>query len=91
MPLEALARTLQAAQATANLLRLSMDGQANQQLIEIVDGLGVLLTDLSARQAEVVGTLLSRIVSAQERGDPIGVADLLEFELLPALRAPVAG
>ncbi len=82
---ETLAETCRATRSTANLFRLGMQGRANATLIDLVDGLTELLADAPVEQAGPVGALLSEVVAAQERGDVLRVADLLEFELLPYL------
>ena len=67
-----------AARAAATSFRLGMEAQANRALVSLVDALG---TNPPVRLEGAVSELLA----AQVRGDVIGLADLLEFELLPAL------
>jgi len=86
MLLESLDRSCRAAQSAADLLRLSMDASAGQALVDIVDGMTELLRDLQADLAEPIGSVLAELVFAQERGDNLRVADLVEFALLPRLR-----
>ena len=63
--------------------RLGMDAQGSDALTRVVDGLlgGAVGEDVLRSAARVFGELLQ----AQERGDMIGLADRLEFELLPLL------
>ena len=70
--------------AVAASLRLGMDAQGHEGFVGLVDWLardpaaGALLPRLEP--------LLGEIVRAQERGDTLGLADLLEFRLQPLLR-----
>jgi len=82
---ETLERTQSAARSTANLFRLGMEGAANDMLVTLIDGLTELLRDVAPERADEIGHLLSDAVRAQERGDVLRVADLVEFELLPRL------
>ena len=75
--------TCDALLATSHLFRLGMLAQANDSLVTIVDGLSELFSDASFACASEIGPLLHEVVQAQERGDVIRLADLLEFELLP--------
>ena len=72
----------------ASSFRLGMDGQANEALARFVDELETWARTPSflTRTNDVLG-LLPRIVAAQERGDTLQVADLLEHELAPRLAA----
>lgn len=84
MPREACARALLAAAAS---WRLGMDGQAGAALAAFAD----LVAPLLAADRALAAALdpgLAALVAAQERGDPIGAADLVEHELLPRLLAP---
>ncbi len=70
--------------AAAAAHRLGMLGQGGAELAGLVDELVRLL----ARRPEcapALAPLLAASVAAQERGDPIGLADLLEHELAPLL------
>jgi hypothetical protein len=61
-----------------------MAAQGGEVFARLVDELGAHLAARPALAAELA-PLLAQIRSAQERGDPIGIADRLEFELAPAL------
>ena len=70
-------------QAVAASLRLGMDAQGNAAFVELVDW---LVSQPSAGDwLPALEPVLGQIVSAQERGDTLRVADLLEFELQPRL------
>jgi hypothetical protein len=73
------------ARAAAASQRLGMPGQGGELLARLVDALG---RHLAARpeRARALAPLLAEIVAAQERGDPLGLADRLEHELAPRLR-----
>ena len=79
--LDPLARSARAAAAS---FRLGMEAQASEALARLVDGLLALLAEQPAL-ASALDPLVGAIVAAQERGDPVGLADRLEHELLPAL------
>ena len=83
---ETLDQTCRAAQRTANLLRLAMEGPANEALVTFVDGMTELLANAPLELADPIGSVLVEDVSAQGRGDVLRVADLVEFELRPLLR-----
>lgn len=78
---------LAALRATASSLRLGMEAQGNAAFVQLVDWLcaggGALARPLEP--------LLAEIVSAQERGDTLRVADLLEHELRPRLQGAPEG
>lgn len=74
------------ARAAAGAHRLGMLAQGGAELVRFVDG----LTGHLARRPELARALapcLASVLAAQERGDPIGLADALEHELAPRLRA----
>ena len=82
--LAALARSVAAA------YRLGMLGQGGEALVRFVDELTAHLDRERTRAtalAPQLAPLLEAIVAAQERGDPIGLADRIEHELVPALLA----
>jgi len=66
--------------------RLGAEAKANEHLVTFLDEIGKAATHPSVAQALVAAApTLQQILDAQDRGDGIGVADLLEFELLPRL------
>ena len=75
---------LEALDAAARSLRLAMEAQAGEALAALVDRLAPLLAADGAL-AKSLDPLLARLVAAQERRDPIGIADVLEHELRPLL------
>ncbi|MEQ1892879.1 MAG: hypothetical protein ABL998_10080 [Planctomycetota bacterium] len=76
MPPELLAR----ARAAAHAYRLGMNGQASAELAVVLDGLIAGLTRFPAELARLQ-PLLGELSSAQQRGDWLALADVLEFEL----------
>ena len=84
---EALEQTRAALVAASNLFRLGMEGAANDALVKIIDGLAQLLADPRCPGAPAIDGVLAEVLSAQERGDVLRIADLLEFELLPRVAA----
>jgi hypothetical protein len=87
MPCE---RLVGLARAAAASNRLGMTGQGGVELARLVDE---LLVHLGRRPelAAALAPLLAQVVAAQERGDPIGLADRLEHELVVLLRAHEEG
>ena len=83
---ETLDRTCQASVSAANLLRLGMNAHASELIVSIVDGVIELLRDAPPEIADPIGQILAETVAAQERGDLLREADLLEFELAPCLQ-----
>jgi len=79
MPSEGAARI----QAVAASLRLGMDAQGNEAFVGLVDWL--VSQPSAGAWLPALEPVLGRIVAAQERGDTLRVADLLEFELQPRL------
>ena len=75
--------TLDALDAAARSQRLAMEAQAGEALAALVDRLAPLLADTGV--ARGLEPLIARLVAAQERRDPIGIADVLEHELRPLL------
>lgn len=73
--------------SAADSFRLGMDAQGHDAFVRFVDTLEEVLTEFqSSRLAPEIAGMLPAIVSRQERGDMVGVADLLEHGLAPALR-----
>jgi len=73
--------------AVAASLRLGMDAQGNAAFVGLVDW---LVADASSEPAAAarlpqLEPVLAEIVAAQERGDTLRVADVLEFVLQPRL------
>ena len=64
--------------------RLGMPGQGGVELARLVDELSLYLAR-RPEQAAALAPLLGEVVAAQERGDPIGLADVLEHELAERL------
>lgn len=75
---------VQRARAAAAAQRLGMAAQGGEELARLVDELLPYLTERPALAREL-SALLAEILAAQERGDPIALADGLEHELVPAL------
>lgn len=82
------ANPIQKAQEAAQALRLGMEGQASAALTLCIDA---LLSRLQNQTLQVTQgnflQVLEQIIAAQQRNDPIYLADLLEYELVPILRA----
>ena len=72
------------ARAAARAYRLGMNGRASTLFVRWIDGIGAQLAACPTRAAALAPALAAAL-AAQERGDPIGLADQLEFELAPAL------
>lgn len=72
---------LAALRATATSLRLGMEAQGNEAFVHLVDW----LCACDGRLTSSLEPVLAQIVAAQERGDYLRVADLLEHELQPRL------
>ena len=70
--------------AVASSLRLGMDAQGNEAFVQLVDWLGSHPS--SGTLMPRIEPVLAEIVAAQERGDTLRLADLLEFELQPRLQ-----
>ena len=82
---EHLRETLGMAGAAARLFRLGMEGQASDALVRTIDGVTEHLTDAGAVATRRAAPVLAELLLAQEHGDVLHLADLLEFELGPAL------
>lgn len=63
--------------------RLGREGEGSNALVKFIDGLAPVLESNSALLGPDEAALLSEIMAAQQRGDYLFVADLLEY-LLPA-------
>ncbi|ABA88393.1 hypothetical protein Pcar_1144 [Syntrophotalea carbinolica DSM 2380] len=71
---------------TAAAFRLGHEAGANEDLIAIIDKLGKLLVAIPRETLADFATLMQVTFDAQKRQDHIGVADLLEYELLHKLQ-----
>jgi hypothetical protein len=82
-------------QRAVQAYRLGAEGEANAHLVAFLDA--IERASAHPGMAEVLGsstTSLRRLMEAQSRGDGIGAADALEYELMPVLQAieiPSAG
>jgi hypothetical protein len=74
------------ARASAAAHRLAMGGRGGLVLARFAEGFAAFAEREPARAA-ALGPLLAAITTAQARGDALGLADLLEHELAPALDA----
>ncbi len=78
---------IQAIEEAIEQLRLGMEGGGNAALVRFID---LFQQDLARGSAPfdlgVVAPILQHILGAQQRGDNLFVADLLEYEILPRLR-----
>jgi hypothetical protein len=75
-------------QRAVQAYRLGAEGEANAHLVVFLDA--IERASAHPEMAEVLGsstTSLRRLMEAQSRGDGIGAADALEYELLPVLQA----
>jgi hypothetical protein len=67
--------------------RLGMEGAGSASLVKLVDA---LLNLLAAPERSQLSTrllpLLKDIIAAQQRGDYLYIADILEYEILPDLK-----
>lgn len=66
-------------------LRLGRQAEAGERVVEMVDALTRHLSRPPVRREGEIGPLLSRVVAAQERGDLLCIADLLEYEVGPRI------
>lgn len=71
---------------TINAFRLGREAEANEGFIEIIDRMGQLLPTIPQNALAKLAVLMQQTLEAQKRQDHIGVADLLEYELLYTLR-----
>lgn len=71
---------------TINAFRLGREAEANEGFIEIIDRMGRLLPTIPQNALSELAVLMQKTLEAQKRQDHIGVADLLEYELLYTLR-----
>ena len=72
--------------AAVSAFRVGRTAEGSTALIQVIDLMSQALQALQDEQlAEFVLPHLQEILAAQERGDVLRIADLLEFELLPAV------
>jgi len=74
--------------AIADALRMGLEAEGNERLAQQYDILARKLADIPPGHQAGFTALLQEILAAQSRQDVIGLADLLEYELLPQLQAP---
>jgi hypothetical protein len=68
--------------------RLAEDAQAHSALVALIDALAPRLGDARLIQHNAaIMPILQQILDAQQRGDTLWIADLLEYELLPIFSA----
>ena len=72
---------IKALKATTAAFRLGMEGQASQNLIELIDFLIPLIQEPSFPNREEMNRLLSELLAAQSRKDYLRAADILEYEI----------
>ena len=62
--------------------RTGREGAGNAAFVRVVDGLVALLADPAPRlAAESIAPLIQAMAEAQQRGDQLYLADLLQYEL----------
>jgi len=66
-------------------LRLGRQAEAAERVIAMVDALSRHLSLQAVDRIDDLGEILADVVAAQERGDPLRVADLLEYEIGPRI------
>jgi hypothetical protein len=70
---------------TAERFRLGQNAAGQEELARQVDRLGRILPDIPPQSIAELAPVMQQTLDAQARGDAIGVADLLEYEILPKL------
>ena len=72
--------------AAVSAFRVGRAAEGSSALVQVIDLISQALHALQDEElAEFVLPHLQEILAAQERGDVLRIADLLEFELLPAV------
>ena len=71
---------------TVTAFRLGREAEANEDFVDIIDKLGRLLQFIPQGTLTDLTSLMQQTFDAQTRQDHIGVADLLEYELLKTLQ-----
>lgn len=80
------ARAADTARAAARCLRLGLEARAQEAIARLAEDLDrIPFTRTGPIDAAAIEALLGKVVAAQQRGDPIGLADVLEHELVPRL------
>lgn len=71
---------------TSNAFRLGILNHANESFVDLIDEMTAGLAELDG-QAKIIkmNKIITSIMSAHQRGDYIGLADELEFQLKPFL------
>jgi len=77
---------ISALEEAIELLRMGMEGEGNARLVQFLDGFLANSDEASLLTGAKLLIVLQKIVEAQSRGDFLWVADLLEYEVLAALR-----
>lgn len=72
--------------AVVHALRLGRSAEGNDALAEFLQQLSIALTGPLGSQAPLLLPALRALLQAQEQGDFLYVADLLEYELAPRLQ-----
>ncbi|MEM0911753.1 MAG: hypothetical protein AAGJ37_12295 [Pseudomonadota bacterium] len=70
---------------TANHFRLGFVGEANALLVSFIDKLAHATDRLPQIKQQQLELLCNNIVNAQQRNDPIYIADLLEYQITELL------
>jgi len=71
---------------TVAAFRLGREAEANEDFLDFIDKLGRLLHFIPQGTLADLTALMQKTFDAQSRQDHIGVADLLEYELLKNLQ-----
>ena len=74
--------------------RLGMEGQGSKAFVTVLDSLGVAMKEPEAYGVALadlngIAPLFDAMLGAQQRGDYLFLADLLQYELGPALLGPI--
>lgn len=69
----------------SDAFRLGVLNLANELFVELIDHMTELFPKLEQAQLITANRIISAIMSAHQRGDYIGLADELEFQLGPFL------
>jgi hypothetical protein len=82
--------SIKALKAAAAAFRLGMEGQASQNLIQLIDFLAPLIQEPGFPNREEMNRLLGELFGAQSRKDYLHAADLLEYEVVKWITMNVA-
>ncbi len=78
---------LESLEQTITQFRLGMEAGANHSMISFIDSfLAAFKSGKFSAEVQEVQPLLQEILSAQERGDYLFAADLLEYQIAPIIR-----